>query len=81
MVERESISAPPSISTVPLPFSNGWHLQVEANAWQTVRLQTNMADEVDGLRKEKKRESRREDDDDESTDRYGKITNDHWIKA
>lgn len=40
-----------------------------------------MADEVDGLRKEKKRESRREDDDDESTDRYGKITNDHWIKA
>ena len=33
-------------------------------------LQTNMAAEVDGLRRDKKRESRREEEDDESSDRY-----------
>ena len=69
---------PPPASSVLLPLSNCCYLQVEVNAWQIVRLQTNMAAEVDGLRREKNlRESRREEGDDEPSDRYVKIINDH----
>ena len=69
---------PPPASSVLLPLSNCCYLQVEVNAWQIVRLRTNMAAEVDGLRREKNlRESRREEEDDEPSDRYVKIINDH----
>ena len=65
-------------SSVLLPLSNCCYLQVEVNAWQIVRLQTNMAAEVDGLRREKNlRQSRKEEEDDEPSDRYVKIINDH----
>ena len=69
---------PPPASSVLLPLSNCCYLQVEVNAWQIVRLQTNMAAEVDGLRREKNlRQSRKEEEDDEPSDRYVKIINDH----
>ena len=65
---------PSSASSVLLPLSNCCYLQVEVNAWQIVCSQTNMAAEVDGLRREKNvRESRREEEDDEPSDRYVKL--------